>query len=114
MGEEAKATVAAAMVINKDETSSHQQGKKLGDLDSWFNFLINKYLKLILFLFSIKDGEWCLTLQQIIATVLAQPALASFFEGKYPLLLHQRLSSSNCSATTSATSSPIKKSLNNY
>lgn len=34
----------------------------------------------------IQDGEWRLNLEQIIATVLAEPLLSDFFEKRYSLL----------------------------
>ncbi|CAK5105497.1 unnamed protein product [Meloidogyne enterolobii] len=97
LGEDAKATMSVAMNLAENEDDNNEKGKKPGDLDS-----------------CIKDGEWRLSLQQIIATVLAQPSLATFFEGKYPLfLLNQQQQSPSCSTNTSTASSPIKTFPNN-
>uniref|UniRef100_A0A915N9T9 TBC1 domain family member 9 n=1 Tax=Meloidogyne javanica TaxID=6303 RepID=A0A915N9T9_MELJA len=97
LGEDAKATMSVAMNLAEDGEDNNEKGKKPGDLDA-----------------CIKDGEWRLSLQQIIATVLAQPSLATFFEGKYPLfLLNQQQQSPSCSTNTSTVSSPIKTFPNN-
>uniref|UniRef100_A0A915NE92 Rab-GAP TBC domain-containing protein n=1 Tax=Meloidogyne javanica TaxID=6303 RepID=A0A915NE92_MELJA len=97
LGEDAKATMSVAMNLAEDDEDNNEKTKKPGDLNS-----------------CIKDGEWRLSLQQIIATVLAQPSLATFFEGKYPLfLLNQQQQSPSFSTNTSTASSPIKTFPNN-
>lgn len=89
LGEEAKAMMAIAVDVECSSIASCDSATSNVDVDRVDNKSSRNKRKPGDLSSCINDGEWHLSLEQIIATVLAQPPLYAFFERKYPLVRQQ-------------------------
>lgn len=67
-----------------EEAQIPKSTSKMGDLKSWLVFNARSTINSLIF--SIQDGDWCLQIEHIIATIMAEPCLSEFFELKYSLI----------------------------